>query len=44
MDHVKEIRDGGDKLSFDNLQTLCLRHHNQKTAWSKMKRRKNGTL
>jgi 5-methylcytosine-specific restriction protein A len=44
VDHIKEIRDGGETLSFDNLQTLCLRHHNQKTAWAKMKRRKNETL
>lgn len=39
VDHIIEIKDGGDKLGFDNLQTLCLPHHNQKTAWNKMKRR-----
>ena len=39
VDHIIEIIDGGDTLSFDNLQTLCQVHHNQKTAWAKMKRR-----
>ena len=38
VDHIIEIKDGGDTLSFDNLQTLCLPHHNQKTVWAKMKR------
>ena len=40
VDHIVEIKDGGQTLSFDNLQTLCLPHHNQKTAWAKMKRKK----
>ena len=39
VDHIIEIKDGGETLSLDNLQTLCQVHHNQKTAWSKMKRR-----
>ena len=30
------------RLNQDNLQTLCLPHHNQKTAWAKSKRKRNG--
>lgn len=32
VDHIIEIKDGGDPYSADNLQTLCHRHHNRKTA------------
>ena len=42
IDHIIEIKDGGDRLNQDNLQTLCLPHHNQKTAWAKAKRKRNG--
>ena len=42
IDHIVEIKDGGDRLNQDNLMTLCLPHHNQKTAWAKAKRNKNG--
>lgn len=41
VDHIKEIKDGGERLDGTNLQTLCLSHHNQKTNWAKAKRRKN---
>ena len=41
VDHIVEIKDGGAELSLDNLQTLCHRHHAQKTAWAKMKRKIN---
>jgi len=40
VDHIIEINDGGDMLNQDNLQTLCLSHHNQKTIWNKRKRNK----
>ena len=40
IDHIIEIKDGGDRLNQDNLQTLCLPHHNQKTNWAKAKRKK----
>ena len=30
------------ELNQENLMTLCLPHHNQKTAWAKTKRNKNG--
>ena len=32
VDHIIEIRDGGDPLSYDNLQALCHKCHNKKTA------------
>ena len=42
IDHIIEIKDGGDRLNQDNLMTLRLPHHNQKTAWAKAKRKRNG--
>ena len=38
VDHIVEIRDGGDRLNPDNLQPLCHYHHNIKTAEEKRKR------
>ena len=39
VDHIIEIKeDSTKKLDIDNLQTLCLKHHNQKTNWQKAKR------
>jgi len=32
VDHIKEIKDGGEPYSYDNLQTLCKSCHNIKTA------------
>ncbi len=32
VDHIEEIKNGGDGLAWDNLQSLCHLHHNQKTA------------
>ena len=40
IDHIIEIKDGGKGLDPENLQTLCLPHHNQKTAWAKAKRKR----
>ncbi len=32
VDHVIEIKNGGNALAWDNLRSLCHLHHNQKTA------------
>lgn len=32
VDHITPIKQGGAEFSHDNLQTLCIDHHNQKTA------------
>jgi 5-methylcytosine-specific restriction protein A len=32
VDHIIEIKDGGSMLCVTNLQSLCRRHHNTKTA------------
>ena len=32
IDHITPIKDGGDKLSLDNLQPLCKACHNKKTT------------
>lgn len=37
VDHIQPINEGGSKLERDNLQPLCEKHHNQKTA-KEMKR------
>ena len=38
VDHIIEIKDGGDTFDFDNLQSLCDMHHNKKTGKEKKKR------
>lgn len=38
VDHIVEIEDGGDKLEWDNLQSLCNACHNIKTGQEKRKR------
>lgn len=38
VDHIIEIKDGGDMLSLSNLQPLCYSCHNKKTASEKKKR------
>lgn len=40
VDHVKEIIDGGEPLDTANLQSLCHKHHTQKTNWERAKRKK----
>lgn len=40
VDHIKEIRDGGERLDQENLMSMCHMHHNQKTNWERQKRRK----
>lgn len=32
VDHILPINDGGDPLDPENLQSLCRRHHGEKTA------------
>lgn len=34
-DHVKELKDGGEPFSFDNLESMCISCHNTKTAREK---------
>lgn len=41
VDHIKEIKDGGEMYNFRNLQTLCKRHHRLKTLEVKRAREKN---
>jgi len=31
-DHIVRIKDGGDPFNFENLQSLCQFHHNQKSG------------
>ncbi|MDR2342834.1 MAG: HNH endonuclease [Campylobacteraceae bacterium] len=38
VDHIVEIKDGGSKLAYDNLQPLCHSCHNRKTNQQKEKR------
>ena len=40
VDHIKEIKDGGEAWSFDNLQSLCSTCHNRKTAIERRRRNK----
>lgn len=37
-DHIIEIKDGGEKLSLDNIQSMCISCHNTKTASAKKDR------
>ena len=41
VDHVKELKDGGDPWDVDNLQTLCKECHAKKTGEEVKKRRKS---
>jgi 5-methylcytosine-specific restriction endonuclease McrA len=38
VDHIIEIKDGGDKFNKSNLQTLCIGCHNIKTSDERKKR------
>ncbi|MFT7880894.1 MAG: HNH endonuclease signature motif containing protein [Sulfurimonas sp.] len=38
VDHIEEIKDGGDPYNMNNLQTLCRSCHNTKTEDQKRKR------
>ena len=39
VDHIVEIKDGGDLLSEDNCQGLCAACHNRKHGWAKRERK-----
>lgn len=41
VDHVKELKDGGDPWDVDNLQALCKECHAKKTGEEVKKRRKS---
>ena len=38
VDHIREIKDGGDAMSESNLRALCHRCHMKKTAAERRKR------
>jgi len=40
VDHITPINDGGARLDDDNLQSLCRRCHDQKTADDVQRRRR----
>ena len=42
VDHIVEIKDGGAPLDMANLQSVCQRCHNKKTAQEHAKRNNNG--
>ena len=44
VDHIIEIADGGDEFDVANTQTICKRHHKQKTAESRRIRALNKRL
>ena len=37
VDHKVSLKDGGDKLNFDNLRSFCHRHHSQRTGRDQVK-------
>ncbi len=41
VDHIVEIKDGGERLSYSNLQSLCHAHHNIKTSQARVGRVKS---
>jgi len=41
VDHIKELKDGGDPWDPDNLESLCDEHHKKKTGREVKKRRKS---
>lgn len=40
VDHIQEIKDGGEMLDQKNLMSMCHPHHLQKTNWNRSKRKK----
>ena len=42
VDHIREIRDGGDAMSESNLRALCHRCHMTKTAAARRLRERQG--
>ena len=43
VDHIIELKDGGDRLSEENAQSLCWKCHGIKTAENK-RRNKHGVF
>ena len=41
VDHILEIKDGGERYDYNNLQSLCYPCHNRKTANAKLLRKIN---
>lgn len=37
LDHIKQVRAGGDPFSLDNVQPLCAKHHNRKSGKERWK-------
>ena len=44
VDHIQPIRDGGDRLAYDNLQPLCNKCHAQKTKQDLAARKASGAI
>lgn len=42
-DHIVEIRDGGAPLDPSNVQLMCFKHHQQKTARERQRRARGQT-
>lgn len=42
VDHVKEVKDGGEPYDWNNLQSLCWSCHRRKTAAEAKKRNNSG--
>lgn len=42
VDHVVEIKDGGEPFLWSNLRSLCHAHHNAKTAKERERRKRHG--
>ena len=38
VDHIEEVKDGGEFFDPENFRSLCAEHHNRKTADEKKKR------
>ena len=44
VDHIVPIRDGGDRLAYENLQPLCNQCHVQKTKQDMLARRNDRAI
>ena len=40
VDHIIPIKQGGDRTDINNLQSLCEKHHAQKSAWEAKRNKK----
>jgi len=39
VDHILPIKKGGSRTDENNLQSLCHRHHNQKSGWDQKRKK-----